>query len=93
MTARTWLVSCAGYFLPAAFATFAPRRTATRVCSAIVAGGLIIWAIVAIPAPPPAAGYYTSATVMRARLWIVALAVGGALVGVLARRVAASKRG
>jgi hypothetical protein len=92
MRARTWLVSCVGYFLPAAFAMFAPRRTATRVGAAILAGGLIGWAIAAIPAPPPAAGYYTTATVLRARLWIVALSFAGAVVGVLTHRVARQRR-
>ena len=46
-----------------------------------------MWTVVAIPAPPAQAQYYTAATVMLARRWIATLAVTGAVVGVLARQV------
>jgi hypothetical protein len=87
MRARTWLVSCAGYFVPAAIAGFASRRAATRLAAAFSLGGLVVWAVVAIPAPPVSAGYFTTMTVARARIWIAALALTGTAVGVLARRV------
>jgi len=92
MRARTWLVSCAGYLVPPALATVTSRRGPTRLCAAILLGGLIVWATVAIPAPPAHAGYYTTATVMRARLWIVGLTLTGTVIGLLARQVESRAR-
>jgi hypothetical protein len=87
MRARTWLFSCAGYLLPAFLAAFASRRKSTRACAVLLLGGLVIWAALAIPTPPLQASYYTPTTVARARLWIVALTLTGAVVGFLVRRL------
>lgn len=87
MTTRTWVFSCAGYFLPPFLAAFASRRMSTRLCAAFLLGGLVVWAVVAIPSPPPQASYFTTATVARARLWILALTLAGAVVGLLGRQL------
>jgi hypothetical protein len=93
MRARTWLVSCAGYFIPPFLAAFAARRTSTRLCAMILLGGFIVWSTVAIPAPPGHAAYYTATTVTYGRLWIMALALLGAGLGILANQIRARSRG
>ena len=92
MRARTWLASCAGYFVPSFLAAFTARRTSTRGCAVLLLGGLLVWSTVAIPAPPAYAAYYTARTVMYGRLWIAALALLGAVAGVLANQIRSRSR-
>ena len=92
MRARTWLVSCAGYFVPSFLAAFSARLTATRLCAMILLAGLVAWSIVAIPAPPAQAAYYTARTVTYGRVWIVALALLGAGAGVLSNKIRSHSR-
>jgi hypothetical protein len=92
---RTWLVSCAGYAIPAAIATYVPRRPTTRAWAFLVAVALILWATTTIPIPSPPAehrAFYTASTVLSARLWIVALGIAGAIVGLAARTARRSSR-
>lgn len=92
MRARTWLVSCAGYFVPSFFAAFAARSTSTRVCAVILLCGLIVWSIAAIPSPPVQAAYYTAKTVMYGRFWITGLALSGAALGLTASHLGSRSR-
>ena len=65
----------------------------------LIAGAVVlsepvtVWTVVAIPAPPAQALYYTAATVTHARWWIATLAVAGAVIGVLARELRRAKDG
>ena len=71
-----------GTDLPVHLSQVEPDRSAV-----LLLGGLVIWAALAIPTPPLQASYYTPTTVVRARLWIVALTLTGAVVGFLVRRL------
>jgi hypothetical protein len=84
---RTWLVSCAGYAIPAVIAAYAPGRARTRACAVLVVASLMLWATMTIPLPSSAAEhreFYTASTVLSARAWILALGIAGSIVGLVA---------
>jgi hypothetical protein len=84
----TWVTACLAYLLPAAMVPLFASRRSAAIGGAVVVSSLVTWACVSIPPPPPPSeyvAYFTSATVGVARRWIVALALGGAVAGVVAR--------
>ena len=48
---RTWIVACAGYFVPAVVSVSMFRQRTTLLWVSLVVVGLSAWAAVAIPAP------------------------------------------